>query len=209
MGDSNSHKEPEIEEVTTEAEAQEAVENDTIETLSEAEAKTAELTAEEVQAAEIVSLKEKLLRAMAETQNIRNRSEKEKEDAHNFAVTKFARDMLSISDNLRRALDSVPADAPENDTLKSLLEGVNMTESELLSTLARHKIEQIEAEGKKFDPKFHQAMLEIDNPDVEPGTIVQVHQAGFVIAGRLLRPSLVVVAKGGQKKTEVHIDQTA
>ena len=209
MGDSNSHKEPEIEEVTTEAEAQESVDNETMEALSEAEAETAELTVEEVQAAEIVSLKEKLLRAMAETQNIRNRSEKEKQDAHNFAVTKFAGDMLSISDNLRRALDSVPAEAQENETVKNLLEGVNLTEAELLSIFARHKIELIEAEGKKFDPKSHQAILEIENPDVEPGTIVQVHQAGYVIAGRLLRPSMVVVAKGGQKKEEVHIDQTA
>ncbi|MEH6402317.1 MAG: nucleotide exchange factor GrpE [Sneathiella sp.] len=207
MGDSNSHKEPEIEEVNTEAETQEAVDNETMEALSEAEA--ADLNVEEAQAAEIVALKEKLLRAMAETQNIRSRSEKEKEDTHNFAVTKFARDMLSISDNLRRALDSVPADALEDETLKSLLEGVNMTEAELLSTLSRHKIEKIEAEGKKFDPNLHQAMFEIENLDVEPGTILQVHQAGFVIAGRLLRPSLVGIAKGGQKKTEIHIDQSA
>ena len=146
---------------------------------------------------------------MAETENMRRRTEKEKEDAHNYAVTKFARDILSVSDNLRRALDNIPADAKENEAVKTLVTGVEMTESELVSTFAKHKIEVIEAEGKKFDPNFHQAMFEIENPNVEPGTVLQVMQAGYIISGRLLRPSLVGVAKGGQKKAEVHVDQSA
>ena len=117
--------------------------------------------------------------------------------------------MLSVSDNLRRALDSVPEEAREDETVKNLLTGVEMTESELLSTFGKHKIELVEAEGVKFNPNFHQAMFEIENPDVEPGTIVQVVQSGYMIAGRLLRPALVGVAKGGQKKSDVKVDQTA
>ena len=158
------------------------------------------------QAAEIADLKEKLLRAMAETENMRRRSQKDKEDAINYGMTKFARDILSISDNLRRAIDSVQDGDKDNETVKTLLTGVEMTESELLSTLSKHKVQLIEAEGKKFDPNLHQAMFEIENPDVEPGTILQVMQAGYVIADRLLRPSLVGVAKGGPKFEDVVVD---
>ncbi|MCG8491312.1 MAG: nucleotide exchange factor GrpE, partial [Sneathiellales bacterium] len=124
-------------------------------------------------------------------------------------VTKFARDMLSVADNMRRALDSVPEDVRENEAVKNILVGVEMTESELISTFGKHKIEVIKAEGEKFDPNFHQAMFEIENPDVEPGTVLQVVQTGYVISGRLLRPALVGVSKGGQKKPDVKIDQTA
>ncbi|WP_084264650.1 nucleotide exchange factor GrpE [Sneathiella glossodoripedis] len=165
------------------------------------------LSVEEQQAAEIADLKEKLLRAMAETENMRRRSQKDKEDALNYGVTKFARDMLTISDNLRRAIDAVSEEDRENETVKTLLTGVEMTESELLSTFSKHKIQLIEAEGKKFDPNLHQAMFEIENPDVEPGTVLQVVQPGYVIADRLLRPALVGVSKGGQKKEEAHVDQ--
>lgn len=195
---------------SNEALDQEAIDAAAMDALSEAEsAETEELSFEDSQALEIATLKEKLLRAMAETENMRRRTEKEKEDAHNYAVTKFARDILSVSDNLRRALDNIPADAKENEAVKTLVTGVEMTESELVSTFAKHKIEVIEAEGKRFDPNFHQAMFEIENPNVEPGTVLQVMQAGYIISGRLLRPSLVGVAKGGQKKAEVHVDQSA
>ncbi|WP_169566970.1 nucleotide exchange factor GrpE [Sneathiella limimaris] len=163
---------------------------------------------EEQQAAEIADLKEKLLRAMAETENMRRRSQKDKEDAMNYGITKFARDILTISDNLRRAIESVGEEDRENETVKSLLAGVEMTETELQNTLAKHKVQVIEAEGQKFDPNLHQAMFEIENPEVEPGTILQVMQAGYVIADRLLRPSLVGVAKGGQKKENVQVDQS-
>ena len=181
---------------------------DAMENADQIPADDAESSLEEKQAAEIADLKEKLLRAMAETENMRRRSQKDKEDALNYGATKFARDVLSISDNLRRAIESVQDGDKENETVKTLLTGVEMTESELLSTLSKHKVQVIEAEGKKFDPNLHQAMFEIENPDVEPGTILQVMQAGYVIADRLLRPSLVGVAKGGQKKNDAHIDQS-
>ncbi|WP_169543505.1 nucleotide exchange factor GrpE [Sneathiella aquimaris] len=191
-------------------EDQSTLEDAAVEALNQAEEASAEkeLSVEETQAAEIADLKEKLLRAMAETENIRRRSEKEKEDAHNYAITKFARDMLSVSDNLRRALESVPAESREDEAVKTLLTGVEMTDAELISTFGKHKIEPVEAEGQKFDPNFHQAMFEIENPEVEPGTVLQVVQSGYVISGRLLRPALVGVAKGGQKKA-VKVDQSA
>ena len=216
--DPNSPKDPEMEEgvenVAPEMQELELEDLDdaTIDALSDAEDaadEDAEFSLEEQQADEIADLKEKLLRAMAETQNIRRRSEKEKEDAHNYAVTKFARDMLSVSDNLRRALDSLAAEDRDLEAIKTFLSGVELTEQELLSTLTKHKIEVIAAEGQKFDPNFNQAMFEIENLDVEPGTILQVVQAGFVIAGRLLRPSLVGIAKGGKKPGEIHIDEKA
>jgi molecular chaperone GrpE len=161
------------------------------------------------QAAEISELKDKLLRAMAEVENMRRRATREKEDAHNYAVTKFARDMLSVSDNLRRALDSIPAEAKEKDEVKPIITGVEMTESELLNTFEKHKIKKIEAEGQKFDPNLHQAMFEVENPSVEPGTVMQVVQTGYVLADRLLRPAMVGVAKGGQKKEDIKVDQKA
>ncbi|PHQ66606.1 MAG: nucleotide exchange factor GrpE [Sneathiella sp.] len=161
------------------------------------------------QAAEIASLKDKLLRAMAEVENMRRRAEREKEDAHNYAITKFARDMLAISDNLRRALDSIPAEARTQEDIKQIVTGVELTESELLNAFEKHKIKKIEPMGKKFDPHLHQAMFEIENLEVEPGTVMQVVQSGYVIADRLLRPSMVGIAKGGQKKTDVKVDQQA
>ncbi len=194
----------------TEATEQAALDEATLDILSDGAIQEPKLmSVEDEQAAEIASLKEKLLRSMAETENMRRRSEKEKEDAHNYAITKFARDVLSISDNLRRALDSIPEESREDEAVKTLLTGVEMTEAELISTFGKHKIEPVEAEGKKFDPNFHQAMFEIENPDVEPGTVLQVVQSGYVIAGRLLRPALVGVSKGGQKKSDVKVDQTA
>lgn len=194
----------------TEELSQEEIDAATLDALSDAAEQPAEeeLSLEEQQIAEIADLKEKLLRAMAETENMRRRSQKEKEDAHNFAISKFARDILNVSDNLRRAIDAVSAEDKENDVVKNILTGVEMTESELLSTLGKHKVEMVEAEGQKFDPNFHQAMFEIENPDVEPGTILQVMQPGYIIAGRLLRPALVGVAKGGQKKADVKVDQS-
>ena len=159
------------------------------------------------QAAEIAGLKDKMLRAMADVENMRRRAEREKEDAHAYAVTKFARDMLAVSDNLRRAIDSIPAAARENEDVKNILPGIEMTESELLNILERYKIRKINAEGQKFDPNLHQAMYEIEDPSVEPGTILQVTQPGFVIADRLLRPAMVGVAKGGQKRSEIRVDE--
>lgn len=163
----------------------------------------------EEQAAEITDLKDKILRAMAEVENMRRRASREKEDAHNYAVTKFARDMLAVSDNLRRAIDSIPAQAREQEDVKHVLAGIELTESELLNTFEKHKIKKIEAEGQKFDPNQHQAMFEVENPAVEPGTVLQVVQTGYAIADRLLRPAMVGIAKGGPKKADVKVDQKA
>ncbi|MZR29912.1 nucleotide exchange factor GrpE [Sneathiella litorea] len=157
--------------------------------------------------AEIADLKDKLLRAMADVENMRRRAEREKQDAHTYGVTKFARDILGVADNLRRAIESIPDTARENADVKSVLPGIEMTESELLNTLEKHQIRKIDPKGEKFDPNLHQAMYEIEDPSVEPGTVLQVTQAGFVIADRLLRPAMVGVSKGGQKRTETHIDE--
>lgn len=148
---------------------------------------------------ENAELKDQLLRAMAETQNLRRRSDKERSDAANYAVTKFARDMLAVSDNLNRALGSLPKDFKLPDELKNLIEGVKMTDRDLLSTFERYGIKKIEPVGEKFDANFHQAMFEVPNTGEENGTIVQVMQCGFVIKDRLLRPAMVGVAKGGEK----------
>ena len=155
-----------------------------------------EQPAEDNRDAEIADLKDRLLRAAAETENVRRRLEREKQDATAYAVTGFARDLLGVVDNLRRALDAIPADARENDeAVKNIITGVEMTERELLNTLQRHGVARIEAQGQKLDPNRHQAMIEVDHDDAEPGTIVQELQAGYMLKDRLLRPALVSVAK--------------
>ena len=145
--------------------------------------------------AEIAELKDRLLRAAAETENTRRRLERDKADATAYAVTGFARDLLGVVDNLRRALDAIPADARENDAVKSIVTGVEMTERELSNVLQRHGVKRIEAAGQRLDPNLHQAMIEVEVDDAEPGTIVQELQAGYVIKDRLLRPAMVSVAK--------------
>ena len=148
--------------------------------------------------AEVADLKEKLLRTMAEMENVRRRAEKDRADASAYAVTGFARDMLNVSDNLRRALDSVPNETP--DDMNAFVEGVDMTERELLNTLERHGIKQVNPEaGEKFDHKFHQAMFEVPTTDHPNGTIMQVVAAGYVIKERLLRPAMVGVAKAADQ----------
>jgi molecular chaperone GrpE len=151
--------------------------------------------------AEVDGLKDKLLRTLADMENLRRRTEKEVADARTYATTSFARDMLTVTDNLRRAIDSVPAEAREqaDATLKPILEGVELTERDLLKTLERHGIRKVEPLNERFDPNLHQAMFEAENPAVAAGTVTQVVQAGFVIGERVLRPALVGVAKGGPK----------
>ncbi|MCY1664929.1 nucleotide exchange factor GrpE [Rhizobium sp. SL86] len=155
----------------------------------------------EVLRTENEQLRDRFLRLAAEMDNLRRRTERDVKDAKSYAVTAFARDMLAVSDNLRRALDSVPADAMESGDagLKALVEGVDMTERAMLSALERHGVRKMEAEGQKFDPNFHQAMFEVPNPNVPNNTVVQVVQAGYVIGERVLRPAMVGVAKGGPK----------
>lgn len=146
-------------------------------------------------------LRDQLLRMAADMENLRKRTQRDVVDAKTYAVTNFARDMLSVSDNLRRALDAIPADALETDSgFKALAEGVEMTERTLLQTLERHGVTQLSPEGQKFDPNFHQAMFEIPNADVPSNTVVQVVQNGYAIGDRVLRPALVGIAKGGPAK---------
>ena len=173
-----------------EAELEEAAQESTEEEAEEEEAP--EPTPEE----QIADLKDQVLRAMAETENIRRRAQRDVQDTSRYAVSNFARDVLSIGDNLTRALESVPPEAREsNEALASLLDGVTMTQREFLTTIERHGIKRIEPMGEKFDHNFHQAMFEVEDADQEPGTVVQVVQVGYVIGDRLLRPAMVGVAK--------------
>ncbi|MBA8837218.1 MULTISPECIES: nucleotide exchange factor GrpE [unclassified Ochrobactrum] len=145
-------------------------------------------------------LKDQVLRVAAEMENLRKRTQRDVQDARTYAVTNFARDMLSVSDNLRRAIDTIPAEMLEADaSLKSLAEGVEMTERAMLQALERHGVTKLEPEGQKFDPNFHQAMFEVPNPDLPNNTVVQVVQAGYAIGDRVLRPAMVGVSKGGPK----------
>jgi molecular chaperone GrpE len=149
----------------------------------------------------IADLTDRLLRAHAEMDNLRKRTEREKDETAKYAITKFARDLLAVGDNLQRAIAAVPAEAPEGDpALKSLIEGVSMTEREFHNVLDRNGVKRIEASGETFNPHQHQAMVEIEQPDVAPGTVVQVYQEGYSLGDRVLRPAMVVVAKGGEKK---------
>lgn len=150
--------------------------------------------------AEIAKLKNEVLYAKADTENVRRRLEQQAEDRGKYAVTQIAKDVLNVADNLRRALDSVPATAREgNDIANTLTVGVEMTERELLSTFERYGIRQVPAHGTRFDPNLHQAMMEVEDTTQPEGTVVMVMQQGYQIHDRLLRPALVGVSKGGPK----------
>lgn len=189
---------------TTEAVAsalEEAAERHAAEAAAAAQAAPNEPDPIEVLKNENNELRDRFLRLAAEMDNLRRRTERDVKDAKSYAIAGFARDMLAVSDNLRRAIDAVPAENREgaDATLQALLEGVEMTERAMLSALERHGVKKIEAENQKFDPNFHQAMFEIPNPNVPNNTVVQVVQAGFTIGERVLRPAMVGVAKGGPK----------
>lgn len=160
--------------------------------------------------AENADLRDRFLRLAADMDNLRRRTEREIKDAKSYAVTGFARDMLSVSDNLRRAIETFPeeARAAADAGVAALIEGVEMTERGMLSTMERHGIRAIDAEGQKFDPNFHQAMFEVPNPNVPNNTVVQVVQAGYAIGERVLRPAMVGVAKGGPKLDAAGDDAT-
>jgi molecular chaperone GrpE len=161
--------------------------------------------------AEKTDLKDKLLRVLADMENLRRRTEREVADARAYAVTNFARDMLNVADNIRRGVESVPTEAraAADGALKALIEGVELTERDLLKTLERHGVRRLDPQGQKFDPNLHQAMFEVPNPDVPNGTVVQVVQTGYVIGDRVLRPALVGVAKGGPKENGAKADSPA
>ena len=150
----------------------------------------------EVLQAESADLKDRLLRAAAEMENMRRRFEREMADARQYAMTGFAREVLSIGDNLGRALGAVPEGArEEGEAIKALLEGVEMTERELLRVLDKHGVKRLTPEGERFDPNFHQAMFEVEHDEAPHGTVVEVVQPGYSIGDRVLRPALVGVAK--------------
>ena len=163
----------------------------------------AERDAAAVQAliAENASLKDKVLRTLAEMENLRRRTEKEVADAKAYGVSSFARDMLTFADNLRRALDNVPAEAREgaDAALKAFVEGIELTERDFLSRLARHGVRKLEPKGQKFDPNFHEALYEAHDESIAPGAVAHVVEEGFAIGDRVLRPAKVGVAKGGAK----------
>ena len=168
----------------------------------EAEA-TAEQTTEEQESispeAQIEALQDELsktkddaLRTLAEAQNIRRRSEKDVENARKFALEKFAGELLAVTDNLERALDLADK---ENEAVKPLAEGIELTQKSLVDTLAKFNVVQLDPVGEPFDPQFHQAMSMVENPDVEPNTVTLVMQKGYTINERLLRPAMVMVSK--------------
>lgn len=152
--------------------------------------------------AESADFKDKWLRAHAEVENIRKRAEREKEDMAKYAIARLARDIVNVGDNFQRAIDAVPADAAEQDpALKSFLEGVTLTERELLNVLERHGIKRMQPMNEPFNPHLHQAVMEIPREDAAAGTIVQVFQAGYMLEDRVLRPAMVGVAKGAKPAT--------
>jgi len=150
--------------------------------------------------ADVEKLKGDYLRALADIENTRRRAARDREDASRYGISKFASDLLSVADNMRRALDSVdPTARSENPALESLLNGVEMTENELLSVFERHGVTKIDAQGALFDPHVHEAMFEMPNEEVPSGTVVHVLREGYRIADRVLRPAQVGVSRGGPK----------
>jgi molecular chaperone GrpE len=150
---------------------------------------------------ELAEARDRTLRTLAEMENLRKRTAREVSDARAYGITGFARDVLDIADNLQRALDAVPAETRESadPMLKTLIEGVELTERSLLNALEKNGVKKFDPTGEKFNPNFQQAMYEVPDPSVPAGTVVQVVQAGFMIGDRVLRPALVGVSKGGAK----------
>lgn len=155
----------------------------------------------EALAKEVADARDKMLRTLAEMENLRQRTRREVADAKIYGITGFARDVLDIADNLQRALDAVPPEARDaaDPGLKALIEGVELTERSLLNALEKNGVKKFDPAGQRFDPNFQQAMYEVPDPSVPSGTVVQVVQAGFMIGERVLRPALVGVSKGGAK----------
>lgn len=166
-------------------------EEETLETLEER-------VQEDVRALEeeLARMKDQLLRSLADMENFKKRSEREVQDMAKYAITEFSRDLLSISDNLHRALDTVKAGGKVTDELfNSLVEGVKLTEKELLKAFQKHGIEKLEPKGEKFDHNYHQAIFEVDHDSLAPGMVAEVMQPGYKLHDRLLRPAMVGVTK--------------
>jgi molecular chaperone GrpE len=159
---------------------------------------TLQKTVAELQA-EKTELQDKYLRAVAEAQNVRRRGQQDVEKERKFGIERFARDLLSVADNLGRALSAVPADL--DPAMQNVVVGVQATERELLSVLERHGVTRIKAIGEAFNADFHQAMMEVEDPSVPAGTVVQEMIPGYLLAGRLLRAAMVAVSKGGPSRS--------
>ena len=168
---------------------------------SEANESSPETRSTELEA-ELAEYKDRLLRALAETENVRRRAQREREDASKYAIAGFAKDLLSAADNLRRALESLPESEAKDERTRSLLAGVAATERELLGVFERYGIKRIDPRGEAFDHNFHQAIFEAERPDQPSGSVVEVLQPGYVLHDRLLRPAMVGVAMGGPKPSE-------
>jgi molecular chaperone GrpE len=155
----------------------------------------------EVLAKEVAEARDRWMRALAEMENLRRRTEREIADARAYGIANFARDILAVADNMDRALKALDDELREkaDAAVKALLDGVELTERELHKVLEKHGVKKLEPAGEKFDPNFHQAMYEVPDPSVPAGTVVQVVQAGYTIGDRVLRPALVGIAKGGPK----------
>ena len=161
----------------------------------------------EKKSAELAAKQDLYLRAVAETENVRRRLEKEKEETAKYAITKFAKDILSVGDNFQRAIAAVPKDAVETDpALKTLLDGVILAERDYKTALERHGVRAIDPAGLPFDPHHHQAVMEQENTSVPAGTVLQVYQVGYLIDDRNLRPAMVVVSRGGPKGAKAESD---
>ena len=151
---------------------------------------------------EAAEFKDKALRTLAEMENLRKRTEREVADARLYGNASFARDVLAIADNLQRALDVIEPELRNDEKTKSFIEGVELTERELLKVLAKHGVKKFSPQGEKFDPNLHQAMFEMEHPELPPGHVAQVIQAGYTLGDRVLRPAMVAVAKAPAKAAQ-------
>ncbi len=191
MSEEEASKKSKQSEQDAQADGQETEQN----TENEAPEADAELQAaiDEAVAAALAEQRDTVLRAQAEVQNMRRRCEQDVERAHKFALEKFSSALLSVMDNMERALQSVTD--PQDEKVKSLCEGIELTQKEFLNTLNKFDIEQINPEGEPFNPQMHEAMSMVENPDLEPNTVMTVVQKGYMLNGRVIRPAMVLVSK--------------
>ena len=159
--------------------------------------------------AENAEMKDRVLRTMAEMENLRRRTERQIAETRQYAIAAFARDMLTAGDNLARALEALPEEARGAEAIRPLVEGVEMTERELQNSLEKHGVKRIEALGQRFDPNQHQAIFEVPTDEHPAGTVVQVMQTGYAIGERVLRPAMVGVAKAESKAARAAREQAA
>ena len=187
--------------------AQEDITNDHLENNVEEKNLETEHSVEEGLQDEIYQLKDEKLRLLAEMENLRKRSNKERLDSIKYGSINLARDILSPDDNLTRALDAIPQEEKNSDTIKNLIDGLKMVQKEFSSILEKHSIKKIDALNMKFDHNFHQAMVEIENNEIEPGIVIQEMQSGYIMHDRLLRPSMVGVSKRKNKEDTDSFDK--